>query len=133
MTEPTAPDTAMSRRNVLRAGAVGAAAFGLGAGKLVLEPNLAQRGLLDKDGVFGATSMAFADSLYSEAFPTSPLILKPFTDQLPIPKALKPVSKAEYSNWAKPPGPGLGQQNSLGNQQHQIWPTDIIAGLPGAK
>src|SRR3954452_10576965 len=99
MTEPTAPDTAMSRRNVLRAGAVGAAAFGLGAGKLVLEPNLTQRGLLSKDGVFGATSMAFADSLYTEAFPTSPLILKPFTDQLPIPKAERPVDPSVWKSW----------------------------------
>src|SRR3954447_26364074 len=120
----------MSRRNVLRAGAVGAAAFGLGAGKLALEPNLAQRGLLDKDGVFGATSMAFADSVYTEVFPTSPLILKPFTDALPIPQAAKPVPASEWKNWADPPR--KAQQNSLNNQKHQIWPTDI-PNLPDTK
>ena len=125
MAEPTATDTGVSRRNVLRVGAVGAAAFGLGAGKLVLGPDLTGRGLASADGVFGAASIAWADALYTEAFPTSPLILKPFTDELPIPKALAPVPKSEYTSWATPPGPGLGQQNSLSNQQHQIWPSKI--------
>ncbi|NMM25546.1 MAG: multicopper oxidase domain-containing protein, partial [Phycicoccus sp.] len=54
-----------------------------------------------------------------------PLILSPFTDSLPIPKALAPVPKSEYSSWAKPPGYGQGQQNSMGNERHQICPSDI--------
>jgi FtsP/CotA-like multicopper oxidase with cupredoxin domain len=53
------------------------------------------------------------------------LILSPFNDPLPIPKALAPVPKSDYSSWAKPPGPGVGQQNSLGNERHQIWPSQI--------
>jgi hypothetical protein len=64
----------MSRRNVLRAGAVGAAVVGLGAGKVLMQPSLQARGLLSKDGVFGATSVALADSLYDVKFPTSPLM-----------------------------------------------------------
>jgi hypothetical protein len=51
---------------------------------------------------------ALADSLYIEAFPTSPLILNPFTDPLPIPKALAPVPTSVVSTWANRPGPGMG-------------------------
>jgi hypothetical protein len=38
-----------------------------------------------------------------------------------VPKALAPVSYSEYSSWGSPPGPGYGQQNSYGNEQHQKW------------
>src|SRR5947208_2027951 len=76
----------LSRRNVLRISAAGAAAFGLGAGRLLLEPSLAQRGLASANGVFGAASIAWADLLYTEVFPTSPLILEPFKDALNVPK-----------------------------------------------
>ena len=37
--------------------------------------------------------------LYLEQFPTSPLILSPFTDELPIPKALAPTPVSEFSTW----------------------------------
>jgi FtsP/CotA-like multicopper oxidase with cupredoxin domain len=110
---------------VLRLGAAGAAAFGLGAGRLVLEPSLAQRGLASPNGLIGAASMAWADALYTEVFPTSPLILSPFSDALPIPRAATPVDRSVYSSWAQPPGPGIGQQNSIGNERHQIWPSQI--------
>src|SRR5512133_1355679 len=56
--------TGVSRRNVLRAGAVGVAAVGLGAGKVLMQPSLQTRGLLSKDGLFEAGSIAFADALY---------------------------------------------------------------------
>ncbi|HKG51430.1 MAG TPA: multicopper oxidase domain-containing protein [Actinomycetales bacterium] len=125
MSDDRAPDSLVSRRNVLRLGAAGAAAFGLGAGRLVLEPALAQKGLNSANGLIGAASMAWADALYTEVFPTSPLILSPFSDELQVPKALRPVDPSVYRGWAKPPGPGIGQQNSLGNQQHQIWPKKI--------
>jgi len=115
----------LSRRNVLRISAAGAAAFGLGAGRLLLEPSLAQRGLASANGVFGAASIAWADLLYTEVFPTSPLILEPFKDALNVPKAARPVAQGTYSGWAKPPGPGKGQQNSLGNETHQIWPSQV--------
>ena len=117
--------TGVSRRNVLRLGAVGAAGVALYSARAVAGPYLTKQGLLSADGAFAATSMALSSALYIEAFPTSPLILSPFSDLLPIPKALAPVPKSEWSNWANPPGPGRGQQNSLGNQQHQIWPAQI--------
>ncbi|HVE31427.1 MAG TPA: twin-arginine translocation signal domain-containing protein, partial [Mycobacteriales bacterium] len=100
----------VTRRNVLRAGAVGIAAVGLGAGKVLMQPSLQQRGLMSPDGVFGAASTAIADSLYIEAFPVSPLILNPFNDALLIPQALRPLSPAEVAALDPPPGPGVGQQ-----------------------
>ena len=115
----------VSRRNVLRAGAVAVAAVGLGAGKVIMQPSLQRRGLLSPDGVFGAASTAIADSLYIEAFPVSPLILNPFNDPLVIPQALRPLSPTEVAALDPPPGPGVGQQNSFGNETHQIWPDAI--------
>ncbi len=111
----------VSRRNVLRAGAVGIAAVGLGAGKVIMQPSLQRRGFLSPDGVFGAASQAIAESLYIEAFPVSPLILNPFNDPLPILQAAKPLSPAEVAALSPPPGPGVGQQNSFGNETHQLW------------
>jgi FtsP/CotA-like multicopper oxidase with cupredoxin domain len=95
-------------------------------------PFLAQRGLLSADGAFAASSTALGDKLfYIEAFPTSPLILSPFSDALTVPKALAPVPKSQYSAWPNPPGPGNGQQNSLGNERHQLWPSQIPAAAGG--
>ena len=99
----------VSRRMVLRLGAVGAAGVALTAAGGW--PSLPCRaGLAFPDGVFAAASTAIDDLVYIEAFPTSPLILTPFTDPLPIPKALAPVPVSTVA-WAQPPGPGPGQQN----------------------
>lgn len=128
---PGAPD-GLSRRRLLRVGALGAAALGLATGYSVLQPDLAARGLLSPVGILDATSIAFAASLYDENFPTSPLVLNPFTDPLPVPRALTPVPPTEWKNWAQPPGPGAGQQNSLGNERHQLWP-DRLGGASAAE
>jgi FtsP/CotA-like multicopper oxidase with cupredoxin domain len=111
----------VARRTFLKMGAIGAAVFAAGTAGSVVVPDLRRRGLWTPDGVFDAASIAWANAVYTEAFPTSPLILSPFSDELPVPRALAPIAKSEWSNWAQPPGPGLGQQSSLGNQQHQIW------------
>ncbi|WP_448625266.1 multicopper oxidase family protein [Geodermatophilus sp. URMC 64] len=112
----------VSRRMFLRVGATGAAAVGLYAAGNALLPSLGSRGLLSADGVFGAASIAIADSVYTEVWPTSPLILEPFKDELPIPKALAPVPSSEIAGMAGgAPGPGPGQQSSLNNERHQIW------------
>jgi FtsP/CotA-like multicopper oxidase with cupredoxin domain len=116
---------AVSRRLFLRVGAIGAAGAGLATAGALGGPYLSQKGLLSPDGAFGATSTALGDLFYIENFPTSPLILNPFTDPLPIPKALKPVPPSIYKSWKNPPGPGIGQQNSHGNDQHQIWPNKL--------
>ncbi len=115
-----------SRRLLLRAGAVGSAGVALTAAGAFGKPYLARQGLWTADGAFAATSTALGDLLfYLENFPTSPLILNPFNDALPIPKALRPVAQIDFSSWRQPPGPGLGQQNSLENDRHQIWPSKI--------
>jgi FtsP/CotA-like multicopper oxidase with cupredoxin domain len=101
------------------------AAQGLGG------PFVAQRGLLSADGAFAAASQGLGDALYIEEFPTSPLILSPFRDLLPIPKALVPVPRSVYRAWPRPPGPGRGQQNSLRNETHQLWPSRIPRRLGG--
>ncbi len=113
------------RRMFLRLGAVGVGAVALAVASDGLAPNLRRRGLMSGDGVFDAASIAWADSIYNESFPTSPLILDPFSDELVPPKALAPTPTLEYSGWKSPPGPGVGQQNSLGNERHQIWPGQL--------
>src|SRR4051812_2712468 len=60
-----------------------------------------------------------------EPFPTSPFILSPFTDPLPIPVPLAPVSAAEVATWATKPGKGVQDSD---NAAHQIWPSEL--GLP---
>ncbi len=122
MSEETTQNEGMSRRTMLRLGAAGGLGVAL-TGATIGAPYLANKGLLSPDGAFGATGTALADSLfYIEAFPTSPLILAPFTDPLVVPKALRPEPPSTYKSWAKPPGPGVGEQNSLDNEQHQMWP-----------
>jgi FtsP/CotA-like multicopper oxidase with cupredoxin domain len=116
---------AVSRRRVLQVGAAGTAAIGFGAATSILKGNLATRGLLSPDGVLEAGGIAFADSVYTEVYPTSPLILSPFIDALVIPPALRPVPKDVYTSgkgeWLRAPGPGDGMQSSLDNQKHQMW------------
>jgi FtsP/CotA-like multicopper oxidase with cupredoxin domain len=113
-------------------GAIGGVGAALTAAQGVGGPFLAQRGLLSADGAFAATSTVLGDGLfYIEAFPTSPLILSPFSDALPVPKALVPVPKSVFSAWKNPPGPGPGQQNSLRNERHQLWPSEIPRNLGG--
>ncbi len=125
MTQATPEPRATARRTILRLGALGGAGLAFGAVQGVIRPRLGGVGLLSPDGAFAATSDALANQLYFELFPTSPLILSPFTDPLPVPKALAPVPKSEYTSWKNPPGPGRGEQSSLGNQQHQIWPSQV--------
>src|SRR4051812_2611519 len=116
----------MQRRTLLRLGAAGGLGAALVAARGFGGPVLAQQGLLSPDGAFAASSTTLGDLLfYIENFPTSPLILSPFTDLLTIPNALSPVPKSTYSYWARPPGPGLGQQSSYPDDRHQIWPSKI--------
>ena len=131
MSEEATIDNGISRRTMLRVGAVGATGAALSAAGAFGGPYLANRGLLSPDGAFGATSMGLGDLLfYIEEFPTSPLILEPFKDPLPVPKALRPVPKSEWSTWAEPPGPGIGQQNSIGTDRHQMWIDKVGATEP---
>ena len=133
-TETTAAG-GISRRTALRAGAAGATGVALGALGGLAGPALARRGLLSPDGALAATGTAVADTLfYKELFPTSPLILEPFKDALPIPEALRLAS--DVYDWESQPGPEDGKQNgsdgrfgtmsdALGNERHQVWSSDL--------
>jgi FtsP/CotA-like multicopper oxidase with cupredoxin domain len=109
------------RRTLLKVGAAGAGAVAVGTAGTLIVPELRRKGLLSANGLFENESIAFSDAVYTEAFPTSPLIISPFSDALPIPKALAPEPKSSFTSWKTPPGPGVGQQNSLGNERHQLW------------
>lgn len=113
----------ISRRSLLRLSTATAAALAMrGAANLII-PDLERRGLLTPNGIFDAASIALADSIYTEAFPTSPLILRPFYDELPIPRALRPTPMSEYSAWRTPPGPDAGCQTSMSySERHQMYP-----------
>jgi FtsP/CotA-like multicopper oxidase with cupredoxin domain len=121
--EKSADAGGVPRRMALRLGAAGGVGVALTAAQLG-KPFLAQKGLLSADGAFAATSQAIADALYIEAFPTSPLILSPFTDPLPVPMALRPEPQTLIAS-PNPPGPSFGQQNSLHNERHQMWTSDV--------
>src|SRR4051812_11417255 len=70
----------LTRRDMLKLSAGGAGMFALTASGFAVP-----RG-------FGAGGGG--GSLYLEAFPTSPLIVSPFTDELPIPQALRPADRS---------------------------------------
>src|SRR5690349_7301804 len=75
--------SALARRTFLRVGAVGVTGAAAVAVRDLWVPSLAQRGMLSADGAFAATSTALGDTVFfTEVFPTSPLILNPFTDPL---------------------------------------------------
>src|SRR3954464_6540112 len=110
MTDDSVDDAAIRRRTLLKLGIPGGGLAALGAVGAGSIPDLRRRGLFTRDGIFEAVSAGISDKIYIEDFPTSPLILTPFVDALVIPKALAPIPYSEYSNWKRPPGPGLGQQ-----------------------
>jgi FtsP/CotA-like multicopper oxidase with cupredoxin domain len=122
-TENPMDHSGLPRRAFLKLGATGVAAVAAGTAASAVVPGLRRRGLWTPDGLFDAASIAIADSIYDERFPTSPLILTPFTDELAVPKALAPVW--DYPSWSRPPGPGPGEQNSIGNERHQKWSGQI--------
>ncbi|GAA5023527.1 hypothetical protein GCM10023258_14930 [Terrabacter aeriphilus] len=125
-TDATDATGGLARRTMLRLGAAGGLGVALAGAKAFGQPYLQERGLLSLDGAIGATGTVLGDTIfYLEKFPTSPLILEPFTDELPVPRALKPEAIPDVASWAQPPGPGDGQQNSLGNERHQVWTRDI--------
>src|SRR5689334_23473238 len=106
----------LSRRDMLKLSAGGAGVFALTSWGLAVP-----RGLAGGSG-----------PIYLEAFPTSPLILSPFNDDLPIPKALAPVPKSVVDTWSNPPGPD--NQDFVKNAapfHHQLWPGQgATAGYP---
>jgi FtsP/CotA-like multicopper oxidase with cupredoxin domain len=106
----------LTRRDMLKLSAGGAGMFALAASGLAVPRGLGAGG----------------GGLYIEAFPTSPLILRPFDEPLPIPKALAPIPKSVVDGWASPPGPD-NQDFVKGATpfKHQLWPgTAPVADFP---
>src|SRR3954462_15758374 len=96
----------LTRRDMLRLTAGGAGMFVLTASGLAVSSSLGSGG----------------GSIYIEAFPTSPLILNPFNEPLPIPQAAAPVPKWAVDRWPSPPGPD-NQDDVTGTApfKHQLW------------
>jgi FtsP/CotA-like multicopper oxidase with cupredoxin domain len=113
-TEETKPT--LGRRDVLKISAGAAAAAAVGA---VASPALASSG---SSNTTSSGTCSGLDAL--EAFPTSPLILKPFVDPLPVPAAYAPESPASVATWTNQPGPGVGQQDCDGGT-HQLYPGQV--------
>jgi FtsP/CotA-like multicopper oxidase with cupredoxin domain len=108
----------LTRRDMLKLSAGGAGMFALTAS-----------GLAVSSGLGAGTS---SGSLYIEAFPTSPLILNPFSDPLTIPKAEVPIPKAVVDAWPTPPDPDKQDLvKGAAPFKHQLWPgTAPVADYP---
>jgi len=112
----------LGRRDLLKLAAVGGAAAAAAATAITAAaPGRA------------AAQVATCSGLNAiEAFPVSPLILRPFTDPLPVPAAQRPVDAATRAAWSHQPGPSIGQQDFFGGT-HQIYPGQagtVAANLP---
>ncbi|NUO90653.1 MAG: copper oxidase, partial [Dermatophilaceae bacterium] len=103
-TQTSAEAEGLARRTLLRLGAAGGLTAAAVGAKVFAVPGLEKGGLLNADGAFAGTSTALSDLLfYIETYPTSPLILSPFKDYLPVPKALRPCPASDFTTWASPP------------------------------
>jgi len=99
----------LTRRDMLRLTAGGAGMFMLTASGLAVSS--------------GVGASAGGGSLYIEAFPTSPLILRPFNEALPVPTAMAPIPKAVVDGWESPPGPDNQDfVKGAAPHTHQLWP-----------
>jgi Multicopper oxidase len=110
----------LTRRDMLRVSAGGAGVFALTASGLAV-PNGLSKG---------------SGALYIEAFPTSPLITKPFNDALSIPTALRPVDPTTWDSKggvpdrntsdSLPASPNNVYRNRYNRTPgtHQCWPGD---------
>ena len=116
----------VSRRTALRVGAAGTAAACLTAAGAFGEPALAQKGLLSGNGVFAAAATAVCRSGLHRGLPDQPADPHAVHGPAADPEgAARRCRSRSTLGWAKPPGPGDGQQNSLGNERHQIWPSQL--------
>jgi FtsP/CotA-like multicopper oxidase with cupredoxin domain len=106
----------LTRRDMLKLTAGGAGAFALTASGLAVSTGFGSGG----------------GNIFIEAFPTSPLILSPFNEALPIPRAAVPVAKSVVDGWESPPGPD-NQDFVKGAApfKHQLFPgTAPVADFP---
>jgi FtsP/CotA-like multicopper oxidase with cupredoxin domain len=118
----------LTRRDMVKLGAGGAGVFALTASGFAVPKGLAG----------GTTS----GKLYIEAFPTSPLIMTPFSDPLTIPSALRPndlkdsfgagSSATAQPNKLRQDSIGAGPASDYSTRyhqtmgQHQLWPDEGV-------
>ena len=121
------------RRRFLQLGAAAAGIAAVTATGNAMLPDLRRKGFASADGLFDNASIAWADSVYTEVYPTSPLILSPFSDELPVPQPLTPAGTQQLDDWNAAGNPcdgwGTATQSSYGGY-HQITPSMI--GSPAA-
>ena len=113
-----------TRRELLRLSAAGAGMLALAGSGPLSEILTGYRLPQHRHAFAGGVNPEAIDEL---AVPTSPLILSPFSDPLPIPRALAPVPSSLFRNWSSQPGPGAGKQCSY-VEKHQVWTSQL--GLP---
>lgn len=81
---------------------------------------------LSPEFAFGQQAPGAVD-VYIEKYPTSPLIMDPFTEQLPVPSPYRPLTDSElFNRWAVMPQQNY-QDSDVG--YHQIWPSNSAPGL----
>lgn len=107
------PESKLSRRDLFKFG---------GAAALVGSTLLGAKGAFASGG--STIGQACGGGQVIEAFPTSPLILSPFTDPLPVLEPLQP--NTDWNNWSMKPMT-TGGQDSRGSD-HQVLPS--MLGLP---
>src|SRR3954467_12858720 len=100
----------LTRKDMLKLSAGGAGMFALTASGFAVP-----RGIAGGGGGGGA--------LYIEAFPTSPLIMNPFSDDLVIPPALRPNNLADSLGAGDPTTaqPNKYRQDSIGPATDTIY------------
>lgn len=119
----------MKRRDFVKAGLITGGAALLTTGAALVSPLEAlpgRRKLNLSNAQIGSPTLPQL-ATGPEEMPTSPFILSPFTEPLPIPVPLAPATPEEVATWASQPGPGVGQQDIDGGT-HQVWTSDL--GLP---
>ena len=123
-TEGTKSD--VHRRAILRIGAAGVTGAAVIAARDLWVPGMARRGLLSPDGAFAAASTAVGDTVFFlEVFPTSPLILSPFTDPLNVPKALAPTDTSIFSAGTTRPARATASRTRCATSATRSGPSDV--------
>jgi FtsP/CotA-like multicopper oxidase with cupredoxin domain len=128
----------LSRRDMLKITAAGGAATAFGKAYAATCVDTTPIGinapLVPPASVVGGTVAVTGCPIDADVFPTSPFITTPFVDPLPVPKALRPgyrnpdgtLAAAQtwnvrqkggvFGNFTSPPGPGAGNQDSIGDR-----------------
>jgi FtsP/CotA-like multicopper oxidase with cupredoxin domain len=128
----------ISRRDVLKVGAAAGAAGVVGKAYGAVCADTVPIGIDEAYPGGGTGTVANTGCpIDADLFPTSPFITTPFVDALPVPQAMAPGYRRPdgtlapagapdawtvrqlngvFGNFQSPPGPGLGQQDSIGDR-----------------